>query len=226
MRIELTRLRAAVLFFSPMTYDDIWPEIEKELRWLNSALGKARDQDVTVSYARRKRYRRWARSSRRAIIRVDRKLGRKLNKTLASARCNSLMAALDDWIANGPWLQTDRLVRCQHVDAYAQAKLKAWRQEISEEGQHLWTLSRKELHHLRIRCKRYRYVVAALQGLPISIAPRDQKFADAAKRIHGALGDLRDLRRLRRVVKERPPGYRKSKRKFIRIAEKSFKSSS
>jgi CHAD domain-containing protein len=50
MRIELTRLRAAVLFFSPMTKDGAWPGINKELRWLNSALGKARDHDVTDDY--------------------------------------------------------------------------------------------------------------------------------------------------------------------------------
>ena len=68
MRIELTRLRAAVLFFSPMTDDDSWPGINKELRWLNSAPGKARDHDVTANYARRKRYRRWAKGSRRAML--------------------------------------------------------------------------------------------------------------------------------------------------------------
>lgn len=224
MRMALTRLRAAVLFFSAMTDDDIWPEIKKELRWLNSALGKARDQDVTVSYARRKRYRRWARSSRRAIMRVERKLDRKLSKTLASARYNGLMTALNDWIANGPWLKTNRSIGGSHVDAYAQAKLTDWRQEISREGQHLRTLSRKQLHRLRIRCKRYRYIVAALQHLGISIARQDQKFAEIAKRVHGALGDLRDLRRLRKVAQERPPGYRKSKRKLIRLAEKSLSS--
>lgn len=224
MRIALTRLRAAVLFFSPMTNDDIWPEIKKELRWLNSALGKARDQDVTVSYTRRKRYRRWARSSRRAIMRVERKLDRKLSKTLASARYNGLMTALNDWIANGPWLKTDRSIGCRRVDTYAQAKLKDWRREISREGRHLQTLRRKRLHRLRIRCKRYRYIVAALQHLGVSIGRQDQQFAEIAKRVHGALGDLRDLRRLRKVAQERPPGYRKGKRKLIRIAEKSLSS--
>lgn len=222
VRIELTRLRAAVLFFSPMTDDNAWPEIKKELRRLNSALGKARDQDVTASYARRKRYRRWARSSRRAIVRIQRREGRKLSKTLASVRYDRLITALGDWIAHGPWLKSDQTIRCEHVDAYAQARLQAWRQGISREGQHLRSLRRKQLHRLRIRCKRYRYVVAALQSLGVSIARQDLKFTEIAKRVHGALGDLRDLRRLRRVAQERPPGYRKSKRKFIQIAERSF----
>jgi hypothetical protein len=48
MRVELTRLRAAV----------------RELRWLNSALGNARDRDVTANYTRRKRYRGWAKDGR------------------------------------------------------------------------------------------------------------------------------------------------------------------
>jgi hypothetical protein len=43
-----------------MVTDAAWPPIRNELRWLNAALGIARDQDVTANYARRKRYRRWA----------------------------------------------------------------------------------------------------------------------------------------------------------------------
>ena len=36
MRIELTKLRAMVRFFSPMMNDEAWPRLKKELRWLNS----------------------------------------------------------------------------------------------------------------------------------------------------------------------------------------------
>jgi inorganic triphosphatase YgiF len=42
MRMELTRLRAAVLFFSPMVKDTAWAPIRNELRWLNAALYKAK----------------------------------------------------------------------------------------------------------------------------------------------------------------------------------------
>jgi CHAD domain-containing protein len=143
MRIELTRLRAAVLFFSPMTDDDAWPGINKELRWLNSALGKARDRDVTANYARRKRYRRWAKSSRRAMLRAQRKVDRRLNKKLASDRYVRLIATVNHWIADGPWLQTSRSIRSEHVDAYAQARLQAWREAISREGRHVRILHRK-----------------------------------------------------------------------------------
>jgi CHAD domain-containing protein len=48
MRVALTRLRAAVSFFSPMTVDTEWARLKRELRWLNAPLGAARDMDVAI----------------------------------------------------------------------------------------------------------------------------------------------------------------------------------
>ena len=223
MRMELTRLRAAVLFFSPMTDDDAWPKINKELRWLNSALGKARDHDVTANYARRKRYRRWARSSWRAMIRAHRKVDRRLSEKLASARYGRIMTKVEHWITGGPWLRNDRSVRSARVDGYIEPRLRLWRTGIWRQGRHLRALHRKQLHRLRIQCKRYRYVVATLQDLGVSIAQQDLKFLETAKCVHGALGDLRDLKRLRGAAHGRPPGYRKSKQKLMQKAEKPFR---
>src|SRR5260370_3796389 len=59
IRVAITRLRAAVSFFAPMTADAEWLRLKKEIRWLNGPLGAARDTDVVMGYAGRKRYRRW-----------------------------------------------------------------------------------------------------------------------------------------------------------------------
>src|SRR5262249_36021640 len=48
MRVALTHLRTAILFFSPMVEDAIRDEIRDELKWLNSELGAVRDLDVAV----------------------------------------------------------------------------------------------------------------------------------------------------------------------------------
>src|SRR5664280_2251333 len=48
MRIALTRLRTAILFFSPMVADSQRTQIRDELKWLNAHLGAARDLDVAV----------------------------------------------------------------------------------------------------------------------------------------------------------------------------------
>jgi CHAD domain-containing protein len=192
MRIELTCLRAAVLFFSPMTDDVAESPNSKELRWLNAALGQARDDDVTMGYAR-----------------------------LNSARYSRLMVELNHWITEGFWLSDTRSLRSERVDGYGQARLREWRHEIWREGQHLRTLGRKRLHRLRIKCKRYRYIGAALRALNVPLARQEVRFCEIARQVHSVLGDLRDLKRLRKAGRGRPPGYRW--RKLLRAAEKPFR---
>ncbi len=48
MRVVLTRLRTAVLFFSPMIVDSQQPQVKGELKWLNTNLGVVRDLDVAI----------------------------------------------------------------------------------------------------------------------------------------------------------------------------------
>jgi CHAD domain-containing protein len=157
------------------------------------------------------------------MLRAQHKVDRRLKRKLASDRYVRLTETANHWIVDGLWLQADRSIRSEHVDAYAQARLRAWKEEISREGRHIRILHRKQLHRLRIRCKRYRYIVAALHSLGVTIGRQNLKFAEIAKRVHGALGDLRDLKRLRRVAQKRPPGYRKSKRQLLQQAEKPFR---
>ena len=222
MRMELTKLRAIVLFFYPMK-DVAWPRIRKELRWLNSALGKARDHNVTMNYTERKRYRSWARSTRRSLLRAQDKGHRSLAKKLSSARYTRLIVTLSHWITNGSWLVNSGPFRSERIDVYSQARLRDWRSRIWREGRHIRALRRKQLHRLRIQAKHYRYVVDALQTLAIKNTRQDLVFYETAKQVHRALGDLRDLKRLRRAANDRPPGYRKRKRKLLQQAEKPFR---
>lgn len=223
MRIELTRLRAAVLFFAPMTNNIAVSPISREFRWLNAALGAARNHDVNMSYARRKRYRSWAKRSRSAFLLSQSKSHRRLARKLNSARYHRLIVELDHWITNGSWLSEAQPLRSERVDGFSQARLREWRNEIRRDGQRLRALRRKRLHRLRIRCKRYRYVVAALQALKVPLARQEARFCEIARQVHGALGDLRDLRRLRKAGHGRPPGYRKRKQKLLREAERPFR---
>jgi CHAD domain-containing protein len=99
------------------------------------------------------------------MLRAQHKVDRRLGKKLASARFERLITTVENWIMNGPWLLTGRSIRSEHIDTYAQARLHAWRATISRQGRHLRVLHRKQLHRLRIRCERYRYVLAALHSL-------------------------------------------------------------
>src|SRR5947209_8894538 len=85
MRVGITRLRAAVSFFAPMTADPTWPALKEELRWLNRALGSARDVDVVVENLRHQRYRRLTLSGiEKDLERRSRQTRTRLNKALHS----------------------------------------------------------------------------------------------------------------------------------------------
>ena len=223
MRIELTRLRAIVLFFFPMTKDVARLRLKKELRWLNAALGEARDHDVTMIYVRRKRYRNWAKPVSRALARATGKSHRSLAKTLDSNRYEGLIVALRRWITAGPWLSSSLSFRSERVEVFSKTRLRDWRTAISRKGRKLGALRRQQLHRLRIRAKRYRYVVDALQALGVNVTQEDLAFCEIAKQMHAALGDLRDLKRLRRAGHGRPPGYRKGRKQLLKRAERPFR---
>jgi inorganic triphosphatase YgiF len=69
IRVDITRLRAAVAFFAPVAADADWRRLKKEISWLNASLGAARDSDVMTDYAHRKKYRNGLRawSARKSI---------------------------------------------------------------------------------------------------------------------------------------------------------------
>jgi CHAD domain-containing protein len=58
--------------------------------------------------------------------------------------------------------------------------------------------------------------------LHVNISQQELAFGENAKQVHRALGDLRDLNRLRETAQRRPPHYRKSKQKLLQRAEKAF----
>jgi CHAD domain-containing protein len=223
MRIELTKLRAMVRFFSPMMKDEAWPRLKKELRWLNSSLGKARDHDVTMDYAQRKRYRSWARAVARSLACAKEKNHRSLAKKLDSDRYEGVILALKHWITTGPWLSNRLPLRSERLEVFSSARLCDWRAAISRKGRKLGALRRQQLHRVRIRAKHYRYCIDALQELGINITPVNLAFYETAKQMHRALGDLRDLKRLRRARRGQPPGYRERKKRLLQRAEKPFR---
>jgi CHAD domain-containing protein len=95
MRVALTRLRAAVSFFAPMTADAKWRYLKKEIAWLNASLGAARDSDVLVAYARRKRFRAWAqRRTDQGLDKCQARDHRRLVRCLDSQQFQSLMEAM------------------------------------------------------------------------------------------------------------------------------------
>jgi CHAD domain-containing protein len=238
IRVAITRLRAAVSFFAPITVDVEWRRLKKELAWLNASLGAARDSDVVVEYAGRQRYRAWAqRMIGRDLDAHQTRDHRRMVRCLRSLRFHDLIEAMSGWIGGGPWLRRwERKVRksAKPLKAYSERELNRWRQRLIRKGRRLKTLDASDRHRLRIRSKRFRYMIEALTGIvPVFDRGAFRHVHRPAKRLQRTLGDLRDLKRFARPGlsaesddpgQHRPPGYRRQRQKLRSAAMSAYRS--
>jgi CHAD domain-containing protein len=241
IRVAITRLRAAVAFFEPIVVDAEWLRLKREIAWLNISLGAARDSDVSMEYARRKRYQAW--SGREIGDDLDRRRvqdHRRLLRCLHSSRFQRLIAAMAAWVDGGPWLaRWERRARrhgARSLDAYCKRELNRWRERLIRKGQHLENLTASRRHRLRIRGKRFRYMLEALTET-VAVRRRGElkRVHGPAKRLQRALGDLRDLKRFADLARSpqaedgkgrtKPlPGYRRRKQKLMDDAIEAYRS--
>jgi CHAD domain-containing protein len=230
IRVAITRLRAAVAFFAPIVVDAEWLRLKKQIASLNGPLGAARDSDVVIEYARRKRYGAWAQDM--IGERLDRRQmqdHRRLVRCLRSARTQRLIAALAGWIRQGPWVaRYKRRNDAEALQSYCAGELDRWHERLVRKGRHLKTLSASRRHRLRIKAKRFRYMLEALRET-IALLGRSEfhRLHRPAKRLQRALGDMRDLERFAGLAdgspqvedgkrgKKHPPGYDRRREKLL-----------
>jgi len=233
IRIAITRLRAAVAFFAPIVADAEWRRLKQEIAWLNGPLGAARDSDVVVEYARRKRYRAWAQAMiGEQLEQRQTQDHRRLVRCLRSARTQRLIAAMAAWIRQGTWLERyKRRKDAEALQFYCAGELNRWHERLVRKGNRLKTLGASRRHQLRIKVKRFRYMLEALtETVPLWGRGEFRHLHRPAKRLQRALGDMRDLKRFADLAsgstlaeggkrdKKRPPGYRHRREKLLGAA--------
>ena len=238
MRVAITRLRAAVSFFSPMTADETWPQSKDELRWLNRSLGLARDVDVVAENLRHRRYRKLAtKGLEQELDQRSLQSRKRLGEALKSPRLHHFIAAASQWIETGSWAtRSDRQSlrqRGQSIGPYAEAKIARWRHKLIRRGSDLADMNEAHRHRLRIRAKRLRYMLEALAV----ICPEQNllPFGGLKKPIRNlqrSLGDLGDLRRLRTWTAAsmhadaddvHPHGYKRERKLVLADAVKAYR---
>lgn len=204
MRIAITRLRAAVSFFAPMASDGNWPRLKKEVRWLNTSLGAARDLDVTMQYLRKTPGQSIQNSLRRHQARSRGNLG----GVLRSSRFEGLISALQEWIEHGEWFprlnKKSIQQRSQLIARYCRSRLERWISRLKKKGRKFETMSAAKRHRLRIGLKRLRYMLDAFATiLNRSHASRFRKTRQYVRGLQRLLGQLRDLERVRSLASNR-----------------------
>ena len=228
IRIALTKLRAARKFFAIMTRDTAWPKLKAEIQWLNRVLGAARDNDVTSAYARAARENRLADADSKQLARETSRTHRQLATALRSARCNRLFTDLARWIDKGPWLTLSATAaRARHTQLladFAPARLQRWKQRLARKAaRRLGNGERR--HRLRIAAKRYRYMREAITAMGVPEQRPERRDREAAQSVQHALGEIRDLNRLRKLQPERlsTKSYRRKKRRLLDRAHRAFR---
>jgi len=192
MRIALTRLRTAIVFFSPMIADRQLPQIRRELKWLNTHLGMVRDLDVAVE--RLPAAGNGERSALQSRVRDDHA---RLARTLRSARYRRLVDGTSTWVENGSWSTTRRKraarIRAFPIAAYSDDKLARWQRKLLKKSRKLARMCGKRRHRLRLKTKRLNYSVEFFEGLfPGKIHSRQQLALKHLRKAQKSLGQLND----------------------------------
>jgi CHAD domain-containing protein len=197
MRIALTRLRTAILFFSPMIDDPSRAQIRPELKWLNSQLGTVRDLDVAMqrlgAAKRRPQATAWYQSWNEK--RADRH--RQLARALRSARYRRLIEGLSAWVENGPWSikkgKPAALRRALPVAAYGAGKLTGWRQKLLKKCRKLPEMDTRKRHRLRLLNKKLTYSIESFEDLFADEKfTRQQAALKYLRKAQRSLGQLND----------------------------------
>ena len=193
MRVALTHLRAALLFFRPMIVDSEQIRIKGEVKWLNGHLGAARDLDVAIQ-----RLEATAKSQTRAVSDyqpwyVSRAENhRRLARELRSTRYRRLVKTTSDWIESGPWsIRKGKQAKKQRacpIATYAASKLARWQRKVLKRSRKLPKMSAEKRHRLRLLNKRLSYSTEFFEDL------------NSDKRISEQLAALKYLRKAQRAL--------------------------
>jgi CHAD domain-containing protein len=221
MRIALTHLRTAILFFSPMVEDAIRDEVRDELKWLNGELGAVRDLDVAVDRIKGLNKKRQVLPAVGAWNEKRNEGHRTLSRMLHSVRYQWLIDQTLGWIENGPWStkrdKPSETERAKPIGDYTTAKLLGWEKTLLRRSRNLRKMGTKKRHRLRLLNKKLTYSIDSFEDLF-----EDKKFAKqkaALKQLRKAqrsLGQLNDGARGEALAEELKRGGVTTEVRFLK----------
>lgn len=221
MRIALTRLRAAISFFSPMLADAERVHLKRELKWLNAHLGAARDIDIAIELLKQTRHRISTDSDVPAWETKRAESRRQLTLALRSHRYRRLIADLSAWVENGPWTRRRALAKRRDtgIARYGTRKLARWRKKLLKKSRKLQDMNAKKQHRIRLASKRLRYAIEFFAGLQAHRNSPMHATLKCLRQAQTSLGELNDAHR----VQPSPVLDSKRRKHLTRVASHAYR---
>ncbi|MBI3784448.1 MAG: CHAD domain-containing protein [Deltaproteobacteria bacterium] len=171
MRVAVRRLRAVLRAFPEGFQNRQRERFRAELRWLGGVLGTVRDVDVQLERLAMARTtapprHRAAVAGLQEFLRLDRRRRRKtMIESLESSRYLNLLLRIDQFSRSRPPSRRD-LPAAQPAAAIGRRAVKGAFQHLVKGGSRAQsTLTPEDLHAVRIRAKRLRYILEFLADL-------------------------------------------------------------
>lgn len=201
MRVALRRLRSALKIFRPMITGPHLPALGKEIRWLLSQLGPARDAEVFLAEIIDPVVARHDNQPGLTALRDlwrgerDRDLGT-ARSAVADSRFTILLLDLGAWVEAGDWCVDPTLPGAtwgaRPLAPFARHVLKRLAHKLDKAGgKKLRHLSPPDLHRVRILGKQLRYAGEFFAPLYRKGATRDALMV--LGRLQDCLGEINDI---------------------------------
>ena len=214
MRVALRRLRVALVLFRPML-----PEVERnwvggEIKWLASALGRARNWDIVTGLIRRVRSGMTDDRDLAALARAAERERRRgydaLRAVLATRRYTQFVLGLMEWIEIRAWRRPGALetsiLQVSVVGRLADQVLEQRYRKARNRARNFDRLGIVGRHRLRIALKKIRYAADSFASIYASKAVR--RYIKHLATLQDGLGLLNDIasseKLLRNLVQRRP----------------------
>jgi CHAD domain-containing protein len=226
MRVALTHLRTAIMFFSPMVEDAARDEIRDELKWLNEELGAVRDLDVAVERIVSLDKKRPEALSAVGAWEEKRAEGhRRLARTLRSVRYEWLIEQTAGWVENGPWSTKQgkeaAAERATPIGLYTLGRLAEWEKRLLKRSRKLRNMGTKKRHRLRLLNKKLTYSIDSFEDLFANKTFSKQKIAlKHLRKAQRSLGQLNDDVRGDEIAEELQRGGVQTAPQFLRLKKK------
>ena len=215
MRVALRRQRSAMNIFSKALFKDALSPMARELKWLNSQLGPARDWDVFVMETLVPMCASFPEHPGMAALQdrcnqFRRRHHESACHAIESIHYVQLMLQMGEWLSEEGWLdQADtepiKMVGTQSgmtAKELADGLLANRHRKMIKHGKGLTSFSVAELHDLRIVAKKQRYAAEFFAGFyPPS---KTRRYIRILSTLQSTLGAMNDTANAKRLLSEVP----------------------